>query len=324
VEKKKLLVTGASGFLGSHICDEAHDAGYEVHALIRKTSSQRWLKKEWIKIYTCNLNDAHLIAPLLSQMYAVIHNAGVTSARSEQEFYEVNVEASQLLAAESAKAGVKRFIFVSSQAAGGPNNSPTPKLETDPDCPISAYGRSKKNAEERLFKFREKIHIANLRYPAIYGPRNTEMLRVFRMLSGSFQIIMGMKPIYTSMIYVKDAARAAIAALEADYPSGSVYYITDGLNYTLQYIYDIISEVLHHRGIRISLPFWIVELAAWFESKFSKKPSSFNPEKVKEFKARFWVASPRKAMDELAWAPKVLAREGFAETVKWYRIKRWI
>jgi len=321
---KKVLVTGASGFLGSHISEAAHDAGYEVHALIRQTSSRRWLKHDWLNIHVANLDDRCGLSGVLKGMDAVIHNAGATSGYSKEIFQRVNIEATKVLVEESIKAGVKRFVYISSQAAGGPGTGPYPKTENDPDCPVSAYGRSKKKAEELLYSLRDKIEVVSLRYPAIYGPRGTETLRIFKILQGPFQPIMGLKPLYTSMIYVTDAAQAAVAALQANVASGSIYYVTDGIDYTLEYLYDQIGEALGRRGMRIRLPFWLVSLAAWWTHEVRGEQTSFTREKVREFKARYWLASSERAMRELGWKPQVLPQDGFARTIRWYRYKRWL
>ncbi len=322
---KKILITGASGFLGSHTAEAAHEAGYEVHVLVRETSPRDWLKHYWLNIHTTpSVTECADIAPLIKKMDAVIHNAGATSGASSQAHHEVNVEGTKALVQECIKAGVKRFVYISSQSAGGPNKGSFPKTENDPDCPITSYGRSKKEAEEMLCSFRDRISVVSLRYPPVYGPRGREMLQVFKMVKGAFQPILGYKPLYTSMIYVRDAARAAIAAAGATVNSGSFYYVNDGIDYTQDYIYDLISQAIHHTGIRIKVPFWLVSLAAWWQTDVLKRRSSFTPEKVKEFRARFWLASPEKAAKELGWKPQMMPSLGFKETVDWYTSHGWL
>ncbi|MBN2380276.1 NAD(P)-dependent oxidoreductase [candidate division WOR-3 bacterium] len=321
---KKVLVTGASGFFGSHLCEEAHDAGYEVHALIRKTSSRRWLTHPRLHIHTQGLNKGAGLTSILKKMDVVIHNAAATAAYGKEYFHKVNVEATRMLAQESIKAGVKRFIYISSQAAGGPSKGPFARTEDEADCPVSAYGESKKKAEDELYKLREQIQVITLRFAGIYGPRNTEFVRVFRLLQGPFQPMVGLKTLYCNYIYVEDAVRAVMAALEARVASGSVYYVNDGIDYTLEHFYNLASEALEHKGMRIYLPLWLVKIAAWWQSDIRKQKSAFTLDKVREFKARFWLASPQKAIRELGWKPEVSPRDGLAATLRWFRYKRWI
>lgn len=321
---KKVLVTGASGFLGSHIAEAVHHAGYEVHVLVREKSPRDWLKHHWLNIHTAALTECANIAPVLEQMDAVIHSAGATTRHRPETLYKVNVEGSKALVEECIKAGVKRFVYISSQSAAGPAAGPYPKTEADTDCPVSGYGRSKKQAEEMLCGFRDRIHLTILRYTAIYGPRDKEMLPAFKLLKGPIQPLLGYKKIYTSMIYVRDAARAAVKALDAHVESGSLYQISDGIDYTFDFIYDLISEAFHHKGIRLRAPMWLVSFFAWWQTSVLKKYSSFTPEKVREFSERFWLFSPEKAIAELGWKPEMMPTQGFKETADWYTSHGWI
>lgn len=323
---KKILVTGASGFLGSHICEAAHDAGYEVHALIRETSSRQWLKYYWLNLHTVDLNECSDIASLLKQMDAVIHNAGATNEIDPEIYHKVNVEGTKNLVEECIKAGVRRFVFISSHAAGGPTEDKITKTEEDPDCPISRYGKSKKEAEELLYFLRDKIEVVSLRFPTIYGPRGTELLGVFKMLSSFIKPHPGFRPTYVSMLYVTDAAKAAVAAVTANVKSGSFYYINDGMDYlvTMEYLYNLISDSLGSKGILIKLPFFLLDVAVFILVKLLKKRTPLTPDKVKEMKAQFWVASSDKAQKELGWRPEVLLREGIKRTTEWYRTYQWI
>jgi nucleoside-diphosphate-sugar epimerase len=323
---KKVMITGASGFLGSHICEAAHEAGYEVHVMVRESSSREWLKHYWLNIHTVGLKECADIASVLKQMDVVIHNAGVTNEIDPEVYYQVNVEGTRVLVEECIKAQVPRFVFISSHAAGGPTDEKRMKTEDDPDCPISHYGKSKKAAEELLFSLRDKIEVVCLRFPTIYGPRGIELLGVFKMLNGLIKPHPGFRQTYVSMLYVKDAARAVMAAASASIPSGSFYYINDGMDFlvTMEYLYKLISDALGNKGILIKVPFFLVDFAAWFMASVLKKQTPLTPDKVKEMKARFWIASSQKAMKELEWRPLVLLREGIELTAEWYRVHQWI
>lgn len=323
---KKIMITGASGFLGSHICEAAHEAGYEVHVMVRATSSRKWLKHYWLNLHTVGLDECAEIAPLLSQMDAVIHNAGATNEIDSEIYYRVNVEGTRAFVEECIKAHVPRFVFISSHAAGGPTEEKRMKTEDDPDCPISHYGKSKKAAEELLFSMRDKIEVVSLRFPTIYGPRGTELLGVFKMLTGPIKPHPGYRSTYVSMLYVKDAARAAIAAASAKIRSGSFYYVNDGMDplATMEYLYKLISDALDSKGLLVKVPFFLLDFVSWFLASVLKMPTPLTPDKAKEMKARFWIASSEKAMQELNWRPEVLLREGVERTAEWYRVHQWL
>jgi len=323
----RILVTGASGILGSHICEAAHQAGYEVHALIRKTSSRRWLGHDWLTVHVVELDDPAGLREVLEGMDAVIHNAGVTSGSSPESCRKVNVEGTMTIAQASVEVGVRRFVFVSSRSAAGPNKKLFIRTEDDPDCPIEAYGQSKKKAEELLYALRDRLELVSLRYALLYGPRDTHLLPIFKMLSSPLHPIAGLRAIYTPLLYVKDAARAAVCAASADaasFQSGSVYYVSDGIPYSLETMYDLILSSAGKRSLRIRIPLWMVGLAAWFAHSVLKKKTGFTPDSVRELRSGSRLVSPARFMQDFGWRPQVLPHEAFAITVRWYREHGWI
>jgi nucleoside-diphosphate-sugar epimerase len=324
--KKKVLVTGASGFLGSHICEAAHEAGYQVHALIRNTSSREWLNHGWITIHVSELDDRKSLSQIIEGMDYVIHAAGVmaTTSRNPRDSHRVNLELTRLLAESSAEAGVRRFVFCSSLAAGGPGPDPRPRTEDDPDNPVSHYGRSKLAAEQMLAAFSD-LSTVSLRFSMIYGPRDRNIFGFFKAASGKVIPLMGCNTLHTSMVYGPDAARAAIAALAADIKSGSVYQITDGVGYTLNELYDYMEQALGkaEKGKRLRFPFWLVMLKAWWNHDILRV-RGISPDQVRQFRALYWKASCEKAIRELGWKPEVDFKEGLAMTVKWYRNHNWL
>mgnify|MGYP001086579016 CR=1 FL=1 len=319
-EVKKVLVTGASGFLGSHISEAAHQAGYEVHALIRQTSSRRWLDHPWLVIHTADLYDRDAMACILSRMDGVIHCAGTLWG----DYYRVNTQATRVIAEESAKVGIKRFVYVSSMAAGGPSKGPYAKDGGEEDNPISPYGHSKRDAEQLLYNLRSKLHVVILRYPMIYGPRDTQGLRLFKTFKIFINPSVGLRRRYISAVYVKDAARAAVAALFAPVGSGSCYDISDGANYTFNKLYKVIGKVWGRKALRIPVPFDLIMFGAWVINDLLKGKTAFNPDQMGMFRERYWLVSPERANCELGWRPQVDIYQGVKETVRWYKEKGWL
>jgi len=319
-EVKKVLVTGASGFLGSHICEVAHDAGYEVHALIRKTSSYRWLKHEWLNIHVVELNDRKTLSSILKDIDAVIHNAGTLWGA----YHKVNTEGTRVVAEESTKVGIKRFVYVSSLAAGGSSKGPYAKDGGEPDNPISPYGHSKRDAEQLLYNLRGKLHVVILRYPMIYGPRDTQGLRLFKTFKIFINPSVGLRRRYISAVYVKDAARAAVRALFAPVSSGSCYNISDGADYTFNKLYKVVGKVWGRKALRIPVPFDLIMFGAWLVNDFLKGKTAFNPDQMGMFRERYWLVSPERAIRELGWEPQVSIYEGVRQTIHWYKEKGWL
>jgi nucleoside-diphosphate-sugar epimerase len=318
--KKKVLVTGASGFLGSHICEAAHQAGYQVHALIRQSSPRSWLGHDWLTMHTADLFDRKALAPVLKSMDGVIHAAGTLWG----DYHRVNTEGTRVIAEECVKAGIKRFVFVSSLAAGGPGNGPYSMDGDHPDNPVSPYGHSKKDAEELLCKMRRRLEIVSLRFPMIYGPRDAQGLRLFKTFKLLINPSIGVRRRHISLVYVKDAARAAVAGIDANVSSGGRYNISDGNSYTFIKLYKIIGKVWGRKALRIPVPFDLIMFGAWMVNDVLKGKTAFNPEQIGMFRKRFWLISPEEAIRDLDWKPQVDIYEGIRQTVDWYKEKGWL
>lgn len=321
---KKIIVTGASGFLGSHICQALYDAEYDVHAILRATSSRRWLEHGWLRVHRAELDDPRALSAVLRDAYAVVHSAAALIGASENELHRTNVLATIALAEESIKAGVKKFVFISSNSAGGPNDKLVPKTESDPDRPLGPYGRSKKEAEERLAKLSGKIRIVNLRPVLIYGPRDRHLVRLFRLFRLPVVPILGTKPVYLPMVYVQDVADAVVKSLKAEVPSPSTFYVSDGMPYTMDTVYDAIAFSLGKKLRFMRIPLWLAAFFIWIVFGTKKKEVAFTPQTVREFKDRYRLISIEKARKELGWEPQSTIHGGIPATVEWYRRHGWL
>lgn len=323
--KKKILVTGASGFLGSHICEVLHDAGYEVHAVVRQSSSCTWLNHPWLKLHKGEFDDRTFLASILEGVEAVVHSAAELIGASDDELNKTNVEATLVLAQESIKAGVRRFVFISSRDAGGLRKDAIPKKESDPDIPYSSYGKSKKQAEIRLDELKDKITIINLRPVLIYGPRDRHFLRLFKLIKNMpLSPIVGMKPVYMPLVFVRDVAGAVLSALTSFVTSGSSYYISDGMPFTLDLIYRKIAFSFGKKANIIRVPPWVAAFIVGFLYGSRTKEIAFTPKTILEFRHRYRLVSIEKARKELGWEPKTMLDTGISLTTLWYKEKGWL
>ncbi len=322
---KKVLVTGASGFLGSHICETLHDAGYEVHAVVRQSSSCAWLNHSWLKLYKGEFDDRTFLASILKGIEAVVHSAAELIGASDDELNKINVEATLVLAQESIKAGVKRFVFISSRDAGGFRKDAISKRESDPDTPYSSYGMSKKQAEIRLDELKDKITIINLRPVLIYGPRDRHFLRLFKLIKKMpLSPIIGMKPVYMPLVFVRDVAGAVLSSLASSVASGSSYYISDGMPLTLELIYRRIASSFGKKPNIVRVPAWVAAFIVGLFYGSRTKEIAFTPKTIKEFRHRYRLVSIEKARKELGWEPKTMLDTGIPLTTMWYDKEGWL
>jgi nucleoside-diphosphate-sugar epimerase len=323
--KSKILVTGASGFLGSHICEIINDAGYVVHAVVRSASSRDWLDHSWLTLHEGEFSDRAFVSSILEGFEAVIHSAAELVGASTEALYSINVEATRILAEESIKAGVKKFVFISSRDAGGVNKTAVPKSESDPDTPYTPYGKSKKMAEEELAKLKDKINVISLRPVLIYGPRDRHLLRLFELIKKmSLVPIVGIKPVYMPLIFVRDVAGAALAALRARLPSGSSFYISDGSPHTMESLYRQAASFLGKKLRMIRIPARLASfiVAALYGAR--TREVAVTPQAVLEMRHRYRLVSTEKARRELLWEPVTRLELGIPLTLEWYKKEGWL
>ena len=200
----RVLVTGASGFLGSHIAEQLSREGHTVRALVRKSSNRKFLETlAGIEFALGGVEDAARVEEAALGVDAIVHSAGLVKARSAEEFRRTNVLGTEnVLAAAKKKApGLKRFVFVSSLAAMGPSHDGRPIARDRTPAPVTHYGRSKLEAERAVVAAKDDLHVVVIRPPAIYGPRDAEIFAFFQSVHRGVLPTIGKGDTTLSMIY---------------------------------------------------------------------------------------------------------------------------
>ena len=325
----RVLVTGANGFVGSHICEALCNSGFEVKALVRKTSDLSNISHLDLELAFGDLTDPDSLRPAVSAVDAVVNNAGVTKALNASLFDRVNFEGTEniLKALEAVNPGTTRFIQISSMAACGPAPSMTPINEDHPPAPVTAYGRSKLAGEGAVLNHKEKFPVTILRPTAVYGPRDKEMLSFFKAISYHIKPTFGSGECYMNFTFVKDLGEAVVKILTADSRSGGVYFVAEGRSYSYSEAGDIISEVLGLRALDVHVPIPIMKFAGAISegiANLRKKPSIFTADKVHELTAKYWLVDSSRIEKDLGFRSTTSFREGVKGTVDWYREKGWL
>jgi nucleoside-diphosphate-sugar epimerase len=327
----RVLVTGASGFLGSHIAEQLAEAGHSVVALVRKSSNTKFLSSlRGLELATGSVEDAASVRAAMAGANAVIHSAGLVKARDEAEFFRTNTEGTRNLleAAKAVAPGIQRFVFVSSLAAVGPSLDGSPVAGDGEPRPVTHYGRSKLAAERLVRDAKDTLPVTVIRPPMIYGPRDNEAFAFFQSVSMRFLPYLGDGKNTLSVVYASDAARACIQAIDRDVPSGSAYFVDDGKVYVwLDMLKDIERAVGKSALVRLSIPFPVVRGAAMFNevmSKLTGKAVMLTRDKLVELSAPHWVCNSSDTQRDLGWTPKVGWEEGTRLSAKWYRDNGWL
>jgi nucleoside-diphosphate-sugar epimerase len=326
---RKILVTGANGFIGSHICETLHSAGFDVRALVRKTSDLTNIIHLDLELTYGDLNDPDSLSAAIEGVEAIINNAGITKALDSDMFDRVNAAGTDniLKAVEKSHPDIKRFIQISSTAASGPAPSDTPIDEDYPPRPLTAYGKSKLAGEKAVLAYRDKFPVTVLRPSAVYGPRDKEMLSFFKAVSFRLKPTFGSGECYINFTYVKDLAQAVAKVLTTDSPSGGVYFVAEKRRHSYSEAGDIISEAMGIRGLDIHVPATLLRFAGKISemaAKWRNKASIFSEDKALEISQKYWIVDTSRIENELGFVSPTSFRDGVMETVNWYRRHGWL
>jgi nucleoside-diphosphate-sugar epimerase len=253
----------------------------------------------------------------------------LTKAKNREEYFGANAEGTRNLveACLEQNPELKRFVYVSSQAAVGPGNDERPLDETAPCRPITDYGESKLEGERIVREHSSQLPVTIVRPPAVYGPRDADVLGFFKVVSKGFRVSFGRGESFLSLVYVKDLVDGIIRAAENRKSVGQTYFIADDRVYSWREAFNIIAEVLEKRTIPLRTPRRVVLFLALISESFSGlfgRPAKFNTQKAREITQRYWGLDVAKAKAELGFSAEYDLERGAAETVKWYRDMRWL
>lgn len=327
----RVLVTGATGFVGSHVVDELLLKGYDVSYLARPTSNHRWLTEKNVTLRQGSLYNGESLRTAVADADAIIHVAGQISGKNEADFYRGNVTATAnlLTAIQNYRPTLQRFVHISSGAVNGPSESlDKPATEDDKMKPLTAYGRTKAKAEEIVNQVKDVLPITIVRPPVVYGPRDEATLSFFKLVHKGFAPLIGYDDKYVSMIHVRDLSRGIVECMNHPAAVGNTYFITSEESYSWQQIANVAAAVAGRRKlttIRIPHPAVLaIAGTVGLISKLFSKPSVLNYEKGQDIIQRYWTSSGAKARKELGFKPAISLQDGVEDTMTWYETQRWL
>jgi nucleoside-diphosphate-sugar epimerase len=320
----RVLVTGATGFIGSNLVKELVKRGYEVTCLARKTSNIHCLEDLNVSIVYGDCTDKDSLRQLPVNFSYVFHLAGLTKAKKEEDFFAANADGTEnLLDCLSQNAHVvKRFLYMSSLAAAGPSRDGMPLCETADPRPVSLYGASKLKGELATLAYKDRMPVSIIRPPAVYGPRDRDFFLFFKMVRRGFYPYWG--KCYYSLVYVDDLVRGLIMAAESHEAEGRIYFLSDGSIYSNEDIVSEIMQAMDTRAMRVKIPAFVMKLIANVSEKLADGSTIINLDKLREIKHSHWTCNSKKAENELGFIPRVKLKEGIKWTADWYRIHKWL
>jgi len=326
----KILITGASGFIGYHLVKALIPESHEINCLARPTSvrpPEFAHKVHWV---IGDLKDLDSLKRACQGVALVIHLAGLVKAVNRQDFYRVNTQGTRRLLDAFQAAGQPRghFIYLSSLAAAGPPSPGEVKTEIDPAHPVSAYGQSKLWSEIEVLRRREQLPVTILRPPIVYGPGDRETLSFFKLARYHVNPYLGLQKRWVSMLHVADLVQLIIRAARADTASGEIFFGSDqDQGHDWNQLVTLAADCLESWTLPLYIPrplvFTGVALATAI-MKLSGQVSMVNRDKYREMVPTRWICSARKARRLLGWQPEHAIGPGFRQTAQWYLQQGWI
>ena len=334
---KSILITGAGGFIGGFLVEEALRRGYDTWAAVRSTTSREFLTDERIHFIELDYTDQDRLEDTLRDHMGewgrwdyVVHNLGVTKSTNYQDFGKVNYGYLKALvdAMQVTNMTPDVFLLMSSLSVMGPGDEKTyqPFKSNDVPLPNTYYGVSKLKAETYLQSL-EGFPYTIFRCTGVYGPRERDYYLMIKSIKRGFDFSVGFDKQMLTFIYVKDLVTAVMDALEKG-PLHQAYFISENKGYTQQEFRKIVCEELGKKFvIPVTCPLWVVKrvcaIAEWI-GKVTLKASTLNRDKYKILKQRNWLCDTSDARRDFGFNPQYSLREGIREAIAWYREAGWL
>lgn len=319
------LVTGATGFIGSHLVEALLARGWRVRCLVRKSSVLKWIPTDDVSLINADITEpGEDLERAVKNVSVVFHLAGITSATDESAYTAVNVEGTRnIIEAMKKEAPDALLVFASSLAAGGPAKTKRPLNETDEPSPVSAYGKSKLEAE-RVITSSGIEHII-VRPPAVYGPRDPDILAAFRLAGLGLALRVAPEGQRLSLVHVEDLARGLAAAAESE--GRGLYYMTDGMIHTWEFVIEQIARAVGRKPKVVTVAPGLASMVSKAErlraSLFGAKPL-LTPDRVVELTQANWTCDDTRARLDVDYESRISLPEGLKTTAAWYRSVGWL
>lgn len=344
-----ILITGASGFIGSFLCEEALRQGMQTWAGMREHSSRKWLQSERLNFAFLDMSDTNKLSSqlnkykrLIGRWDIIIHAAGATKCLHREDFFKHNYQCTVNLVntLESLDMLPQQFLYVSSLSVMGPireqqnaDGSYSDMLDSDVPCPNTAYGESKVKSEQFL---KEKSNETEGRFcytifrpTGVYGPREKDYFMMAKSIKNHIDFSVGYKRQVLTFVYVRDLVCAIFSAIgKGTVAGGKSYSVSDGQNYSSRAFSDLIQKELHVNGVlHVKAPLWLLRIISWVSEHISSltgTPSTLNGDKYRIMRQRNWQCDITPLRQDLSYEPLWPLDKGVKECIQWYKDNKWL
>jgi len=320
-----VLVTGATGFIGSHLVERLVALGSRVRCMVRRTSRTTVLP-HGVTLALGDLRTGEGLREAVRDVEIVFHLAGVTKALTRQEYDQGNTVATCRLVGALGDS-CRRLVHVSSLAVAGPSRDGSPVSEDAEPRPVSCYGRSKLEAERAIRESALAERAVIVRPPVVFGPRDTDVLEIFRMVARGWALVVGDPAARFSVVYVEDLVEGVLVAAASGKAAGRTYFIADPTPVSWRQFVQLAGEILGRkpRLLRVPQPAaWLAALGLEAVARLRGKPSILSRDKIAEARAGEWICDVARARSELGFEARTPLAEAVARTLAWYRKAGWM
>lgn len=320
----EILITGATGFVGSHLVEAIARHGLRARALVRETSDVTLLRRHGVDRVVGDVTDPAALRRAVADVDTVLHLAAATRALRPATFYDVNGEGTRrVVEAVEGDGRPRRLVYLSSLAAVG-SRGDRPVGPGDEPRPLTAYGRSKLEGEKACDEART-ASVAVLRPPAVYGPRDRDLLMFFKLAERGVLPLVGAPERRLQFIHARDLAEAVLTAAKS--ATTGTFHVAEARSYSWTEVLDLVADAVGRRGVKVPVPGWLLMGAATgteLVSRLRGVPAIFDRDKAREVLAPGWVCETERARRELGYEAATPLREGLRETAAWYRAYDWL
>jgi nucleoside-diphosphate-sugar epimerase len=329
-ERKPLvLVTGANGFIGSHLTEALLARGYRVRCMVRPTSDVGYIQHLPVEWAQADLDKPEQLRAACQDVDMACHCAALTRALDQETFLRINAGGTEALAraAFEANPGLQRFLYISSQTAAGCAEGPDDFFdESRTPRPLDWYGKSKWAAEQALHALDGQLPVTIVRPTVVFGPRDRDVFTYFELVNRHLELSLGRDERWVSLIYVRDLVDLIVLALESEAAVGETYFAS-GWATTYTEVGRILARVMDKWTLRVTVPLVALEpivLWAKVQERLTGKPALLNEQRVLNMRQPYLICSGEKARRELGFDPRYDLKTAIEETATWYRKSDWL